>query len=176
MRMLIPTTRDQFFNSDLFNEMDRLFDDAWTSVPRAFYDERKYDPACEITETPEHFMMSIDVPGMKKEDIKIEVSHDVLTVSGERKRERTEKDQKTQRYEKSYGFFKRSFALPNSVQADKVEARYEDGVLELCLPKVEAAKPRQIEINSSKGGVFGKLLGSKKNDKEMKDVSSDKAS
>lgn len=177
MRMLTPNWAPRGLTSDLFDEMDRFFGD-WNRLSPASvsYDERSFAPACEILEADDHYWMSVDLPGLRKEDIKIEMSDNTLSVSGERKREHTEKTQKVQRYEKSYGFFKRSFALPTSIQTDQVEARYENGVLELYLPKVQAAKPRQIEIQSGKGGIFGKLLGSKKNSSDLKDVTSDNAS
>lgn len=174
MRMLTPTWTTRSIASDLFDEMDRFFDD-WnrSTQPGKVYDERRFEPACDISETDEHYLMSVDLPGMKKENIKIEMSDDVLTVSGERKREGSEKNQRIQRYEKSYGLFKRSFTLPASIESNKVEARYEDGVLELYLPKTQAAKPRNIEIQTGKSGIFGKLLGSsKKASQELKDVNS----
>jgi HSP20 family protein len=177
MRMLTPYWTNRSLASDLFDEMDRFFDDwAFRSPATRVYDERTFDPACEVSEAEDHFLMSVDLPGMKKEDIKIELTGDVLSISGERKRESHDSNRKVQRYERSYGFFKRSFTLPSSVEADKVEARYEDGVLELYLPKSQAAKSRQIEIQSGKGGIFGKLLGSKKSSQEIKDVSSTRAS
>lgn len=149
------------FTSDLFDEMDKFFEDVRTARPAA-YDERTFAPACEIAESPESYLMSIDLPGMKKEDIKIEMVNNLLTISGERKRQTlADSSHKIQRYEKSYGFFKRSFSLPNTVETDRVEARYENGQLELYLPKVQAAKPRQIEIHSGKTGFFDKLLGTK---------------
>jgi HSP20 family protein len=141
------------FASELFEEVDRMFGDIGRT--NAAYDERSFDPVCEISENDQHYLMSVDLPGMKKSDIKIEMNDKVLTVSGERKREVTGK---------SYGFFKRSFHLPTTVDAEKIEARYEDGVLELYLPKVEAAKPRQIEIQAGKGGFFNKLLSPKDNE------------
>lgn len=170
MRVLTPYLSSRGLASNLFDEMDRFFDD-WgrQDTPTArVYEDRNFTPACEVSETDEHYLMSVDLPGMKKEDIKIEVSDNVLTVSGERKRESSEKGQRVQHYEKSYGFFKRSFSLPSSIEADKVEARYEDGVVELYLPKVQAAKPRHIEIQSGKSGIFDKLLGSKKSNQEIK--------
>lgn len=176
MRILTPYFANRSLASDLFDEMDRFFDD-WGPMPtKQVYDERNFNPACEVAETDEHYLMSVDLPGMKKEDIKIEMSDNVLTVSGERKRDSSGKTQRFQRYERSYGFFKRSFSLPSSIEADKVEARYEDGVLELYLPKTQAAKPRHIEIQSGKGGIFDKLLGSRKNSQELKQVTSTKVS
>ncbi len=132
-------------SSDLFNEMDRFFGE--TTRRAAAYDERSFIPACEVAETDANYLMSLDLPGMKKENIKIEVVDKLLTISGERKREaKSEEKEKVQRFEKSYGFFKRSFTLPTTVDTSKVEARYEDGVLELSLPKAAAIQPRAIEI------------------------------
>ncbi len=141
MRMIQTYWPNRTLASDLFDEMERYFED-WGQAPARSYDERTFVPAHEVSEDAEHFLMSIDLPGMKKEDIKIDVTGDVLTISGERKRA-----------QKLYGTFKRSFQLPTNIEADKVEARYEDGVLELYLPKVQAAKPRQIEIQSGKSGL-----------------------
>lgn len=162
MKILTPYMTTRNLNSDLWTEMDRFFDDWGSPVLARSYDERSFAPASEFIEADEHFILSLDVPGMKKDDIKIEMSENTLTVSGERKRETTDKNEKIQRYEKSYGFFKRSFALPSSIDADKVEAHYEDGVLELYLPKSVSAKPRSIQIQSGKTGVFERLLNTKK--------------
>jgi HSP20 family protein len=177
MRMLAPYWTTRSLASDLFDEMETWMNDTGrVTTPRA-YDERSFDPACDISEADEHYLMSLDLPGIKKDEINIEVNNNILTVSGERKRESASDKQKVQRFEKSYGFFKRSFTLPTSVDADKVEARYEDGVLELYLPKTQAAKPRHIEIQSGKGaGFFDKILGTKKNTSELKDVSATKTS
>jgi HSP20 family protein len=171
--MITPYLANRSLVTDLFDEMDRFLDD-WNRVTPSsrVYDERSFNPACEIAESGEHYLMSVDLPGMKKEDIKIEMSDNMLTVSGERKRESGDKENKWQRYEKSYGFFKRSFNLPSSVDASKVEARYENGVLELYLPKAEAAKPRHIEIQTGKGSIWDKFLGTKKSTQELKDVTS----
>lgn len=160
MRVITPYWTNRGLASDLLGEMDRFFED-WKSVDvqSRIYDERTFNPACELVESSEHYLMSLDLPGLKKEDIKIELAEGLLTVSGERKRNTSSAEVKTQRHEKSYGFFKRSFNLPISIEADKVEASYESGVLELYLPKVQSAKPRQIQIQSEKGGFFNRLLG-----------------
>jgi HSP20 family protein len=162
MRTLTPFFTSRNLTSDLFREMDRMFDHLATpGLP--VYDEREFSPASELTEEENHYLLSIDIPGMKKEDIKIEVADGTLVISGERKHERRENSNQVHRFEKAYGSFKRSFVLPNTINADKVEARYEDGVLELYLPKTEVAQARKIEIQSGKeGGIFDKLLGSKK--------------
>ncbi|WP_413290143.1 Hsp20/alpha crystallin family protein [Bdellovibrio sp. HCB337] len=162
--LLTPYFTNRALTSTLWNEMDRFFD-GFNSLPtsQVAYDERAFSPQCDITETEDHYLMSVDLPGLKKDDIKIDVVNNLLTVSGERKNQGLgEKSERYQRYERNYGFFKRSFTLPTSIESQKVEARYEDGVLEIYLPKTPTSKPRHIEVQSGKGGVFERLLGSKK--------------
>lgn len=157
-------------NVDLFDEMERMFDafqNSWDRIPA----ERNFSPACDITEEKDHYLMTIDLPGFKKEDIKIEMSDNVLTVAGERRREVKTEEGKGHRFERSYGTFTRSFSLPSTVSSEKVEANYEDGVLSLYLPKTPLAKARSIEIQSKNGGFFDRILGSKK-DVETKPSSS----
>lgn len=162
MRTLSPQWTNRSLALDLFNQLDKFWEaDYLASSKSNIYDERTHNPACEILEGEDHFFISVDLPGMKIADLKIEISNNLLTVSGERKRETAEKNQKFQHYEKAYGFFKRSFNLP-AVQADKIEARYESGVLELYVPKIASAKPRQIQVQMEKSGFLEKILGSKK--------------
>jgi HSP20 family protein len=153
MRTLTP------FN--LLNEMDSLLNSMTPSITRT-YDERSFDPPCDVTEGDDHFLMSFDLPGVRKEDLKIEASGNLLTISGEKRREwPSQESHKTQRYERAYGFFKRSFTLPTNIESSSIEAQFKDGVLSLYLPKVAAAKTRHIEIKSGEGGFFSKLLDSK---------------
>ena len=150
MKTLIPYWTKRALASDLFEEMDRFFN-GWEQAAPPTYDEKRFSPAYEIAEADEHFVLSVDLPGLKKEDIKIEVTDNVLSISGERKSEILPDNKlKVQRYEKSYGYFKRSFSLPANVDSGKVKAQYENGVLELYLPKQLVAKPRQIEIHERK--------------------------
>ena len=106
-----------------------------------------WSPRVNISETNDHYVITADLPGMRKEDIKVTYDNGVLTIQGERKQEVEEKDEKLHRVERLYGMFERSFRLPMSVQADKIQAEFKDGVLRLTLPKAEDAKPRQISIN-----------------------------
>lgn len=159
MKFITPYNSTRGFPADLFEEMDQLLN-AFRSP--TYTTEKTFHPATEITEQDGHYLLSIDVPGIRKDDIKINVTDNVLTVSGERKREEKTEDSKVRRVERSYGSFKRSFTLPNTIDADQIEAHYEDGVLELSLPKAPTAQAKTIEIKSGKSGFFNKLLGSKK--------------
>ncbi len=140
MRMLSPIWNSRSLASDLFSDWDRMM----------AYDEREFAPLTDVAETDEAYTVSIDLPGLKKEDIKIEVTDNVLNVSGERKNESQFSDGQIHRLERSYGSFKRSFALPKAVSADDIEAHYENGVLNVKLPKSKIAQSRKIEIQSRK--------------------------
>lgn len=135
----------------LQREMDRLFDDFTAQLPQL---TRRGDvdfvPACNVEETDSNYLVSVDVPGMKKEDLKIELSSNVLTISGEHKEERKEgkKSQRiTERYE---GCFERSFHLPDIADSAKIEANYADGVLNIGIPKMAKGQTKQIPIGGSK--------------------------
>ena len=141
-----PTRRNQ--STDLFDEMERMLTDFNRASNRQAV-ERSFNPAVDVAETEDKYFLSIDLPGIKKENIKIEMNENILTISGERQRvSKTEEENKAQRFERSYGSFSRSFSLPTTVASDKIEAHYEDGVLELTLPKTPIAKARTIEIQS----------------------------
>jgi HSP20 family protein len=107
-------------------------------------------PACDVEETESHYLVSFDLPGVKKDDVKIEFSENQLTVSGERKEERKSEDKGRTSTEKYYGSFMRSFTLPAAVKADKVEASFADGVLQISLPKAEISPGKHIPIKEGK--------------------------
>ena len=100
MRTIIPYWTTRSLTSDLFNEMDRFFNDWNPYSSQRVYDERSLDHSCEFAENEDHYIFSVDLPGMKKENIKIEVVGNQLTISGERKRENLDKVQKNQDQEK----------------------------------------------------------------------------
>jgi HSP20 family protein len=103
-------------------------------------------PDVDITEEKDRILVKADLPGMKQEEISVEVSDGILTIKGERKRETESKEGKTYRVERSYGSFLRSFTLPAGVDATKVNAAYKSGVLEVALPKLAEAKAKQIKV------------------------------
>lgn len=106
----------------------------------------EWSPLVDITEDEKEYLVKAELPEMKKEEIKINVHDDVLSISGERKYEKEEKGKKYHRVERAYGSFMRSFTLPEDADGSKVSAEYKDGVLRVHLPKSEKAKPKAVEI------------------------------
>lgn len=105
-------------------------------------------PPVDIYSTAEHeLVIKAEIPGMNKDDIDITVENFTLNIRGEKKTEQSVKDDQFHRVERSYGTFTRSFALPHTVDANKVEAEYKDGVLTIKLPQREEAKPKSIKVN-----------------------------
>jgi HSP20 family protein len=103
-------------------------------------------PAVDISESEGEYLIKAELPGVKKEDIKVTLQEGVLTIQGERKQEKEEKGKKYHRIERSYGTFMRSFTLPDSADDSKVSAEFKDGLLYLHVPKSEKAKPKAIEV------------------------------
>ena len=103
-------------------------------------------PTADISEDENEYVIKAELPELKKEDVKVTVENGVLTISGERKFEKEEKNKKYHRVERAYGRFARSFALPDNADASKVKAEFKDGMLTVHLPKSEKAKPKQIEV------------------------------
>lgn len=136
------------FASDFANmqrEIDRVFDRFRFGVS----DEETipaFVPAVDITERENDYNIKVELPGVKKDDVKITVQNDVLTIRGEKKQEAEKKDENFHRVERCYGMFERSFTLPSSVRNDKIEASYDNGVLNISVPKAEEAKPKEIEV------------------------------
>ncbi|HEU4620228.1 MAG TPA: Hsp20/alpha crystallin family protein [Gammaproteobacteria bacterium] len=109
----------------------------------------QWRPTADITENDKEYLIKVDLPEVKKDDIEISVENGVLTLSGERKVEKSAGDEKEHRRETFYGRFERSFALPEDVDQEKISAECRDGVLKVHLPKSEAKKPRSIQVNVS---------------------------
>jgi HSP20 family protein len=139
-------------------EMDRLFSQF---VRRGDGEEGTWErgiwaPPVDIYETDDAFMLKAELPGFSKEDVQIELHDNRLTMRGERKHETEVKEEQYHRRERAYGRFERAFWLPTPVDADKIQATFKDGVLELRLPKSEAAKPKRITINDAQAAPAGR--------------------
>jgi HSP20 family protein len=105
-------------------------------------------PAIDVTENDQQYTVSAELPGAKKEDVTVEVHDGMLTIRGEKRSEREEKDEHHRHVERSFGSFSRSFTLPADANGDHVEARFEDGVLTVQIRKAEEAKPKTVNIES----------------------------
>jgi HSP20 family protein len=106
-------------------------------------------PAVDIFEKDHNLLIRAELPGLKREDIEISMENGVLTLHGERKRESEVEESNAYRLERIYGAFTRSFSLPTTVDSSKIQAVYKDGVLEVTVPKLEAAKPKKVQIQAA---------------------------
>jgi HSP20 family protein len=134
--------------SSLQNEMNRLFNTAFDAPVNAGNGAtmRRWVPAMDLVETADDFVLRADLPGLTQDDVKIELEDSTLTVSGERKSEQVDKQAGYYRVERAFGNFSRSLTLPKGVDADAVTASFDNGVLEIHIPKPAERKPRRIEI------------------------------
>lgn len=133
-------------------EMDRLFEDffgrEWPVLRPAREITRAgvLAPAIDMYDKKDEIIVKAELPGLSKDDVNIELTEDALTLSGEIKREEEVKETDYYCCERAYGKFSRTIELPAKVKTDKAEARFKDGILEIHLPKVEEAKPKQIKV------------------------------
>ncbi len=131
--------------------LSRLIDEAFQGFP--FNEGRvltaAWWPACDVFEDRDAVKIVAEVPGVRPEDVKLTLENNLLTIRGEKKQEAEEKSERVHRYERSYGTFERAFALPGTVDADKIQANYENGVLTVTLPKAERARPREIPVKTA---------------------------
>jgi HSP20 family protein len=107
-----------------------------------------WSPSVDIYETDDALVMKAELPGVSKDDVRVDVHQNTLILRGERKHEAEVKDEHYHRVERTYGTFQRSFVLPTMIDQEKVQATFKEGVLELRLPKLESAKPRRVAIDS----------------------------
>ena len=134
----------------VFNEMDNMinsvFNRDWNLEP---IQSTKWNPAVDIKETDSSFLISVDIPGLTKKDINIEVSDDVLSITGERTEDKVEDSDLYHYRERSKGAFTRSFHLPESVDEKKISANFKDGILSIELPKTKVIEPKSRKIKIS---------------------------
>jgi HSP20 family protein len=134
--------RDLF---DLQRGINELFEGGFGS-PREEVALRAWTPAVDVYEDENAFLIKIDLPEVTRDDVKVSLNDNTLSISGERRVENEEKRENYHRVERSYGQFYRSFTLPPNVDPMAIDAKFKDGVLRLTLPKKEEAKPKQIEV------------------------------
>ena len=133
--------------STLQDRMNRLFRETQGSSQDEALTSSSFAPAVDVYEDEHDVTLKIEVPGIDEKDIDVRIENTTLTVHGERKIEKEEKEENYRRVERQYGSFTRTFNLPPTVDAEKVQADYDKGVLKITLPKKAEAKPKQIKVN-----------------------------
>jgi HSP20 family protein len=133
---------------DRMNRMNRLFRESYSpEVPEEALTTTTLAPPVDIYEDEHNIILKIEVPGIDEKDIDVHIQNNTLTVQGDRKIEKEEKEENFRRVERQYGSFTRSFTLPSTVDPGQVSARCDKGVLKINLPKKAEAKPTQIKVN-----------------------------
>jgi HSP20 family protein len=128
------------------NEFDRLFDSFFGDSVMGSKDLYSISPKADIEETDLDYLVSVEVPGIDKKDLKVQIEDDKLTIKGEKKQSKEVKESNYVCSERSYGSFQRTFNLPTSVKSSDISAEYKDGIIKIKLPKAEEAKRKEVEI------------------------------
>ncbi len=136
--------------SHQLNPMQREMNDLWdnflsTNMPQNMQ-TWDFTPTCDVDETATHYNFHFDLPGMNRDNVRVEIHNNLLQVTGERHDERREEKKTRHVIERTYGKFQRSFTLPASIDAERVEAAFKDGVLKVAIPKQEATRAREVQI------------------------------
>jgi HSP20 family protein len=133
--------------TSLQGQVDRLVDSMWSGRRQSWV------PAVDVFDEGDAVVLKAELAGMKPDDIQIEVEDNVLTIKGERAFNEKVDDERYYRVERRFGSFQRSLALPQGVKADEIQAAYEDGILEVRVPKAAAERPRRIEVRAAVGAA-----------------------
>ena len=146
-RAPMSTAADSFLPRGL----GQLFDEAfqWWPFTEGRVLTSAWWPACDVFEDREAVKIVAEIPGVLPEDVKLTLENNLLTIRGEKKQQAEERNERVHRYERTYGGFERTFALPGTVDPEEIQARYEHGILTVTLPKAEKAKPREIPVRAS---------------------------
>lgn len=126
---------DEAFSSPAFGEQGDVITSTW------------FAPT-DVSEDANSLRITMELPGVNPEDVRLSLESNILTIRGEKKQQSDESNERVHRFERTYGMFERTFALPNTVDPEKIEARYENGVLLVMIPKAERAKPREIRVKT----------------------------
>ncbi len=133
--------------SSLQDRVNRLFHESFSEGGDESLATSSFAPAVDVYEDEHNVTLKIEVPGIDEKDIDVRIENNTLTVNGERKFEKDEKEENYRRVERRYGSFSRTFTLPNTIDSESVSANYEKGVLKITLAKKAEAKPKQIKVN-----------------------------
>ena len=148
--MFVTTTRRPLpFQSlrRLGNALDEAFN-TWPFGQGRGRRPSSWYPACDVLEDKDSVKILMELPGVTAEDVKLSLENNLLSIRGEKKQQAEETTERVHRYERSYGAFERSFALPATVDSDKVSASFQNGILTVTVPKAERARPREIPVQA----------------------------
>lgn len=155
--MVAITRRESTPNLFGLQRLNRILDEAFAGLP---FPEQggniltaSWVPATDVSEDANTIQITMELAGVNPEDVRISLEGNVLTIRGEKRQEDEENSERVHRIERIYGMFERAFVLPNTADPDRIEARYENGVLTVSVPKTERARPREIQVNSSTSGA-----------------------
>jgi len=157
LKSLIPVSRDRSLAgreaypfATLQREIDRLFEDFGRGFPSfARWSTQELVPSIDVTESDKEIEITAELPGLEEKDVQINVADNILTIRGEKKAEKEEKDKQYHRIERSYGAFSRTLELPPGVNPDAIKASIAKGVLTVTVPKPAAAQTKKIEVKSA---------------------------
>lgn len=143
--------------------LNRILDEAFAGLPfseqGSVITSTLFAPT-DVSEDENALQITMELPGVDPEDVRLSLENNVLTIRGEKKQQFDENNERVHRFERVYGVFERTFALPNTVDPDKIEARFENGVLVVRISKAERARPREIRVSSSASGSAQVKTGS----------------
>jgi HSP20 family protein len=132
--------------------LNRILDEAFAGLP--FSEQGNvitstWFAPTDVSEDENSLRITMELPGVDPNDVRLSLENNVLTIRGEKKQQVDDTNERVHRFERTYGMFERTFVLPNTVDSERIDARYENGVLQVTLPKAERAKPREIRVNAS---------------------------
>ena len=151
--MFVTTTRRQQEPLSSLRRLNSILDEAFGSWSMQSQENgaltAAWIPVCDVFEDKDAVKIVAEVPGVTPEDVKISLENNLLTIRGEKRQQAEEKTERVHRYERTYGAFERAFALPTTVDPEKIAANYANGVLTVTIPKAERARPREIPVKVS---------------------------
>jgi HSP20 family protein len=151
--MFLTTTRRPYEGLQTLRRLNNVLDEAFGNWPLQ-QDESgsitsAWHPAVDVFEDKDAVKIVAELPGVKPDDVKLSLESNLLTIRGEKKQEAEERSERVHRYERSYGSFERAFALPSTVDGEKISAEYQNGILTVTVPKAERARPREIPVRTA---------------------------
>lgn len=148
MKALMPLSVGSF-KQEIDRLFDRLIEPGWFDMPASFAWAPKMDVKMDVKETKDAYVVAAELPGMDQKDINVALTEETLTVSGDKREDKEEKDGRSLRLERSYGAFERSIRLPSAVDGSRVTATFKDGVVTITLPKAPGAKTNTIPVKAA---------------------------